>query len=74
MTEELRAYYALAPWGDYLAAKARADHARGEMRADEGTEWWLAEDFQRWQNLDEERKQLLAKLRATPEHKAAFGW
>lgn len=74
MTPELAAYYDLDLWHQYLEAKRRTDHAHGE---------WIESDISApheplsrvtWRMLEDERRRILAELRATPEHKAAFGW
>lgn len=72
MTLELTDYYALQLWKDYCEAVARYEAAHEEyLAAPRGAKNM---SLVAWMMTEEEKNRLLALLRATPEHKAAFGW
>ena len=70
VTPQQQAYYDLPLWERYMNARywweqAHANYARGD-----GSN----ADFIRLRNAESVKDDLLAQLRQTPEHLAAFGW
>lgn len=72
-TSNLAAYYALPLWRIYLVALGRWEQAHEAYIGASG-ESLLAERRVALLAADKERAHYLARLRATPEHLAAFGW
>jgi len=62
-------YYNLPLWADYMSAKARWESAHAEYMQNGSTA-----AFVQLNNTACEKATLLASLRETPEHVAAFGW
>jgi len=70
--KELAHYYALRLWAEYLEAKAQWEHAHQEYTAHVNLD--RSSSRAALMATAGAKDALLAKLRATPEHLAAFGW